>query len=840
VRVAGLKKRTAELAPDLARRPSLPTPLTQLIGRAQELATVHQLLRHPEVRLLTLTGPGGVGKTRLAVQAAEDLASDFVDGLAFVPLASVSDPALVPSAIARALDLREGKHSPLHRLILHLQDKHLLLLLDNFEHVVDAAPQMVDLLLACPDLKLVVTSREVLRVRGEHEFAVPLLTLPDLRRVTQVNRGLASALASNPAMALFVERARAAHPGFQLADDNTLAVAEICQRLDGLPLAIELAAARVKLFSPQALLARLNSADYLQVLSGGARDLPARQQTLRDTIQWSYDLLDADEQALFRRLCVFAGGFTLPMAEAVIGDLRMETPRSLHSQVRLLDTLSSLADKSLLQREHTDGLPRFSMLEMVREFGVDQLEDSGEAASLRQAHARHYLDLAETAASRLAGPEQEHWLDQLEAEHDNVRAALRWFLGCNEVDKTLRLSSALDRFWVLRGYLGEGRDWLGKALHLANDHPTAPSLRARALNSAGLLVQYQGDIHQAITLCNESLALFRELGDDAGIAAALQTGAQAMMRGGQFALAQAAFEESVSLCRRLDHAWGIAHALVYLGLIGFQRGDYGAAKPLIEDGLTLCRTLGDPQAMAQATQTLGWTMLGLSDISTAQILFTESLPICQRSRDQAGTGRALYGLGEVARRQGNGPVARARLDEAITIFIELGDKYHLAGCLGIMANLALDVGELRRAAQCVGAFETLMRPMVTATPAYFHRLAERSLARVRQKLGEAAFEAARADGSARASAGDWEGLLAAPAPERTEHPVPFSPPPAGLTDREVEVLRLLAQGLSNPQIAERLVVSLFTVKAHLRSIFGKLDVASRTAAARYAIDHKLV
>lgn len=806
------------------------TPLTRLIGREQALGTVKQLLRHSQVRLLTLTGPGGVGKTRLAQQAAAESQGEFADGLLFVSLASLTDPALVLPTIAHALDLREeGKLTPFNRLIRYLADRQLLLLLDNFEQVAAAAPQLVDLLTACPDLKVLVTSREVLRVRGEHEFVVPLLVLPDLQRLASIQAGLAAVLANNPAVTLFVERAQAVRPDFQLTDENAGSVAEICARLGGLPLALELAAARVKLFSPPALLAQLNSTGYLQLLTGGARDLPARQRTLRQTIQWSYELLSADEQALFRRLSAFAGGFTLAAAEKVM------TAYSVSG----VEALTALVDKSLLQIEQTQSGPRFSMLVMVREFGLEQLQRADEAQAVQHTHALIYLELAETAAARLGGSEQERWLDQLEAEYANLRAALQWLIDRGDTEKALRLSIALTRFWILRGHLSEAHEGLEKALRLVEGSGIAPTVRAQALNSAGLVALYLGDLRRASALGRESVALFREQGDQAGVSAALQTLGQAIMRSGEFPAAQALLEESLTVCRALDDAWGIAHALLYLGLITFLRGEYETAQTSIEAGLARYRQLGDPQAIAQATQALGWIKLGLNEITSAQALFEESLGLCQAARDRAGLARALYALGEVERQTGNLVTARAHLDEACSLLLALGDKYHLIACLVIFANLMLMAGQRRRAAQCLGAVDSLKEPLFTAMPVYFRTLYQHTLTSIQAQLSPADFEAARGEGQAQAAANAWEQLLAAPELEAAGSAVASPASPDGLTEREIEVLQLLARGLTNAQIAERLVVSLFTVKAHLRSIFGKLNVSSRTAAARYALDHQL-
>jgi len=359
------------------------------------------------------------------------------------------------------------------------------------------------------------------------------------------------------------------------------------------------------------------------------------------------------------------------------------------------------------------------------------------------------------------------------------------------------------------------------------------------LNSAGLVALYLGDLRRANALGCESVELFREQGDTAGLAAALQTLAQATMRGGQFESAQALLEESLTLCRALDDAWGIAHALVYLGLITFLRGEYQAAQTSIEAGLTRHRRLGDPQAIAQATQALGWIKLGLDEIVSARALFEESLNLCQAARDRAGLARTLYALGEVARRTGDLVTAHARLDEACLLLLALGDKYHLSACLVISANLALMVGQWGRAAQCLGAVDSLKESLFTAMPVYFHRLYQHTLASTQAQLSPSEFEMARGEGRAHAAANTWEQLLAAPESETTGVALASPASTSGLTEREIEVLQLLARGLTNAQIAERLVVSLFTVKAHLRSIFSKLNVPSRTAAARYALDHQL-
>jgi len=425
---------------------NLPTQLTSLIGREQEVAAACALLSRPHVRLLTLTGPGGVGKTRLALQVAIDLLEDFVDGVYFVSLAPISNPDLVAPTISQTLGLWESRDRPLfEHLKTYLQGKRLLLLLDNFEQVVAAAPLLSDLLMSCPELKMLVTSRAVLRIQGENEFLIPSLALPDLKQLQD-----SESLSQCAAVALFLQRAQAIKPDFHITKANASAIAEICVRLDGLPLAIELAAARIKLLPPQALLARLSR--RLQVLTGGPLDAPVRQQTLRNTIQWSYGLLDIQEQLLFRRLSVFVGGCTLEAVESICNALD-----DGDGVVPVLDAVASLIDKSLLQQmEWEEEEPRLVMLETIREYGLEALTESGEMEVTRRAHADYYLALVEEAETKLGGPEQAAWLERLEQEYDNLRAAVQWLLERQEagysMEMALRLGGALRRFWLVRGY----------------------------------------------------------------------------------------------------------------------------------------------------------------------------------------------------------------------------------------------------------------------------------------------------------------------------------------------------------------------------------------------------
>ncbi len=469
---------------------SLPTPLTRLIAREQEMLAAHQLLRRADVRLLTLVGPGGTGKTRLGLEVAATLADHFPDGVVFVNLVPLRDPGLLIPTIADALGVREqGGRTALERLKEALRARHVLLVLDNFEQIISAAVLVAELLSACPGLKALVTSRELLRVRGEQAFPVSPLSVPDVRYATSGER-----VSQYAAVQLFIERALAVRPDFAVTNQNAAAVAELCQRLDGLPLAIELAAARSTLFAPEALLARLGS--RLKLLTGGSRDLPARQQTLRNTIAWSYDLLTDAEQKLFRRLTAFVGGRSMPAVEAVCaagGDLDLD----------VVDGLSSLVDKSLLLHDVATGEPWFLMLETIWEYGLEQLERSGEAEATRRAHAGYYLQLVEQAEPHLWGAGQDQWLSRLEQEHDNLRAALAWYTTQDEgVEPALRMAGLLWRFWEMRGHWTEGQQWLEQAL--SRRLQASPSVRWVALHGAGNLALARGEYARAMAYYEES------------------------------------------------------------------------------------------------------------------------------------------------------------------------------------------------------------------------------------------------------------------------------------------------------------------------------------------------
>ncbi|MBI3966294.1 MAG: protein kinase, partial [Chloroflexi bacterium] len=561
-----------------ARLGQLPVPPTALVGREDTVASVVALFRRPDIRLVTLTGPGGIGKTRLSLEVARELESDFPDGACFVPLASLRDPALVAPTIAQSLGLREATGKPvLETLLDTLRSRRLLLVLDNFEQISEAAPLVAELLAAAPRLAVLVSSRIVLHLRGENEMSVPLLALPDSRtRIDERRRttneeesadegggetgrhdagvtgqlggpvaGDGSAevarLLGFGAVRLFVERARAVRPEFALSAENATTVAEICRRLEGHPLAIELAAARVKVLSPQALLDRLER--RLPLLAGGHRDLPERHQAIRDTIAWSYELLREPERVLFRRLGIFAGGFTLEAVEQLGAHLPSAGLDSLSA-------LETLVDHSLLRQVETHGEPRFAMLELIREYALERLEASSELATVEQAHLFLYLELAEYVEPRLRGPEQERWLEQLEREHDNLRSALRHAFDARDEEAALRLAGALWWFWHLRGHLGEGRRRLEEVSARASYAPAR--FRAKALRGAGVLANAQGDYDRAIDLFEEALSLYRQAGDRSGVAASVNSLAEVARTRGEYEQAAALYDEALGAARDLD------------------------------------------------------------------------------------------------------------------------------------------------------------------------------------------------------------------------------------------------------------------------------------------------
>jgi predicted ATPase/class 3 adenylate cyclase len=605
---------------------NLPSELTSFVGRERELEAVENLLRSS--RVLTLTGPGGSGKTRLALRVASDVLDRFPDGVFFIELASIRTPDLVPSAIASALRKgEEGSRSVLETLAIELRNQRCLLVLDNFEHVIEASPAIGKLVRAASQIRVLVTSRSPLRIQGEHEFAVPPLELPDRARPARPEE-----VTSFEALTLFVERAMAIDPSFALSEENSRAIAEICLRLDGLPLAIELAASRLRLLSPSAMLERLDRA--LPLLTGTARDLPARQRSLRVAIDWSYDLLAPEIAALFRRICVFAGGFTIAAAERVgarEGELRVD----------ILNGLDALLDASLVRRRSELAVhDRFETLQTIREYGLERLEEGDEAESVRHNHAHYFLEFAEATEHELRGSDLELHLEVLRLEHDNLRAALAWALEHDEGNVALRISSSLWRFWHLHGDLTEGRSWTDQALAL----PSAAGRtreRARALIATGSLAYWARATPAMAQTYEEAMAIFRELEDPAGIALATLNRAFAVAVEGRIANAAEMSRASRAMFEEISDPRGVADSLFALSGMSRKLGDLVAARAEAEEALRLHKDLGDIFGIHGDLYVLGRAVTDAGDLDAAREIFLETLSMAEHMGSSTGLALSL-------------------------------------------------------------------------------------------------------------------------------------------------------------------------------------------------------
>ncbi len=928
---------------------TLPVEMNVTIGRADEIAALAVLLRREDVRLLTLTGPGGVGKTRLALEVARALAAEFQDGACFVSLAPLREPELVLPAIAQALGIEEVAHqSLLEMLRAYVREKALLLLLDNFEHVLAAGPLLADLLTLAPHLKVLATSREALHLYGEREFEVLPLPLPDL---AAQGKDALSSIAS-AAVTLFVERAQAVRPSFALTEENARAVAEICVQLDGLPLAIELAAARIKLLTPQAILARLQS--RLSFLTGGARNLPARQQTLRKTLDWSYDLLSEGEQRFFRQLGVLVGNWTLEAAAAIGAADGVDEDGTL-------ELLTSLVDKSLVRVvEAAPGETRFMLLETIREYALDSLEKHDEREQAQRRHAQFYLQLAEEVEPELYGGGQRAALARLDRETGNLRAAMRWVIAAEEVELALRLASALGGFLQVRGSLNEGHNWLEEVLALSEASPLL-ALRARVLYASGVMAHMRNDlalararheesrrlaaqvgarrtqalasgalamlelylgnseaarsfaeagsvilkesddrwargtlhsIHGQIEsrLCNFdrartrfhiSLMLLREVGDLNGQASVQVHLGNIMRLQGKLKTAHFLYTRALSLFQESGDRWSQSICLTGIGDILRLQGNYEAARARFEECLALTAMLGNRQIQAVALTGLGQIAIYENDMRQAARSLKESLRLVREIGHMPGITQLLLGLGDLERYQGNyeaatayyeqclaltreindrvsmsgalfglGDIARAREDTAqacillkqsLQLASEVGDRLGLLSTLETFAWLCRQIGLPERAAQFLGTVEGLRDWMQIPLPPTFFTRHDHEVATLRETLGEHAFNESWAYGRTMTLKLALSMVARISVPAQDETPAASQRPayPAGLTAREVDVLRLVAQGLPDARIAEQLVLSPRTVNTHLRSIYAKIGVSSRSAATRFAFEHGL-
>lgn len=676
-----------DLPPAMAAPVPLPAPLTPLIGRERDEAEVIDLFRWRGARLVTLVGPGGVGKTRLALEVARRLRADVEGEIALVTLAPIREPELLLTVVIEALGLKqEGSRTPHEMLTDYLRQRRVLLVLDNFEHLMEAAPYLADLLAAYPRLRVLATSRTPLRLRGEREMWIEPLALPEGSSTED-----GGDVARSPAVALFLSSAHVAQPELSPDGNTSGTIADICRRLDGLPLALELAAAHLKTMPPVTLLARLEH--RLHVLADGPRDLPPRQQTMRDTIAWSYDLLTRREQSVFRRLSVVAGGCTAEVAGAVCGDDL--------SPADILGALGSLAEKSLLRiQEQENGDLRFSPQETVREYALERLVAAGEEVAVRRRHLAYFLALAEEAEPQLQGAEQPVWMKRLSDERDNLRAALHGAHGMGDLAQGLRLASALWQFWYTHGYLREGRRWMESLLELEAvvGTPESHALRAQACVRAAILAAEAGDHSQAAALAEEGLALYRTTEDKRGMGVAWNVLGNVAKYQGDLERAAEFYEQSMAVMRDIGSTVNVARLLNNLGTIAVERGDYRSAVALYEESLTIKRELDDERGIATALNNLADVFRDQGHLDRASPLYTESMHLFQRMGEKWGAALSLANLGEVTRYQGDLREARKLCEESLRLAREVGNAWIIANSLKTLGGVLHDQGEQEHAA----------------------------------------------------------------------------------------------------------------------------------------------
>jgi predicted ATPase/DNA-binding CsgD family transcriptional regulator/Tfp pilus assembly protein PilF len=798
-------------------------------------------------RLLTITGAGGSGKTRLVLEVSRDLLEAYSDGVWLVEFAPLSEEALVPKAVAEAVEVPERPDEPLADTLTEvLGSRELLLVLDNCEHLLEATARLVDVLLdSCPHLRVLATSREGLGVEGEVRWPVPPLNAPDPQYSSTVEE-----LERLESARLFLARARNRDPSFAITPGNAQAVAEVCSKLEGMPLAIELAAARVGTLSLEQISQRLEGS--LELLTRGGRTAAPRQRTIRETLDWSHKLLYERERKVFRRLSVFAGGWVLEASEVVVSDESI-------GESEVLELLSGLVEKSLVIAELAaeSGGVRYRLLDSIRQYALEKLEQSGEVEDVKRAHAEYFLALAEEAEPELIGPREAESFGRLEEEIDNVRAALSWASEHGEAELGLRLAGSLMSFWLTEGHYGEGRGWIEGALN--QEGPTSALARAKALGAASLLASEQSDYARAKEAAEEGLRLSKEAGIEDSQTPFFPGGSPATfflnlmgtvaMNEGDHEQARALGEESLALGRQADAAQGIVWSLLILAIAATIRADYERAERLYAEGLSLSRELASAYWRFLYFENWGWTALLQGDPERATVLIEEAVELArERRRGFMGLlSRPLDNLGWAALLGGELGRAQAQFGENLILSKERGDKGTLLMSLEGLACVAGAEGEAVRAARLFGAAEALMEAMRYRLVPQERAVLEPYRASVRSRLGEAAWEEALAEGGALGLDRAIEYALSNEKPSKRLSPTRSQPPisstpehPGGLSPREVEVLELVAEGLTNAQVAQRLFLSPRTIQRHLNSIYHKLGVSSRTAATRFAIEHGLL
>ncbi len=763
---------------------AVPVPLSSFVGRERDVREISALIRRPEHRLITLVGPGGVGKTRLALEVAREVGAHFSDGIAVVDLSTIADPGLLEPSVARALGMREQTDRPLaERVADVLRDRHLLMVFDNFDPFVSASPLVARMLALCPQMTGLVTSREPLRVAGERVIAVPPLSLPDPDHRSDEP-------SESEAVRLFVERATAVQADFALSDANRSIIDDIVRRVDGLPLGIELAAARLAHVPPATLLERL--VRRLPILTGGARDLPMRQRTLRGAIAWSYDLLTPEEQRVFRCQAVFAGGCTLEAAEAMEHEV---------SEDNVLDLLGSLVSRSLLRQDvDFDGRPRFTMLETVREFGLEQLAALGEEHAVRDRHAFYFVDLVERGDPSIwGGPDHTWWLDRLESELSNFEAALRWMEASGNGAAFLRMAAALGGLWHYRSHRTEGLAWLIRGLEIGGD--TVPAARAMALIKLGMLERVSGGTN-AVELSRQGLAIRKALGNQRGIGRGLMNFGNVLKDTAQYDQAIPVLEEAACLLEPVGDIGGLATSRMYLGMVLFEQGDSNRAHSILMDALALHAKDGFDYGAASTHLTLGL----------------------------------------IEARRGNTIEAATHIESSLRLWVKVKNREGQVEALMGTASVAARTGQPELAARFLGAASAVAEALAYVPPAQNRERHDATVSAVREKLGDARFLAAREagrdlpPGEAATEAAEF---LAGVRDRSAEHEAARDDRSA-LTPREETVLRLLVEGHSDREIAQELGISYRSVTSYVRNILTKFNVHSRTAAATHAVRRGLV